>query len=98
MKIISYEGERFIYLFTALIFAFMGIIGINNIDYVCAILLIIAVGIMDIKHMLKDALHKSQETNLEDGVREYTPLDNSAHEKSKSSPDTIHKNDGVKKQ
>ncbi len=56
MKIISYEGERFIYLFTALIFAFMGIIGINNIDYVCAILLIIAVGIMDIKHMLKDAL------------------------------------------
>ena len=70
MKIISYEGERFIYLFTALIFAFMEIIGINNIDYVCAILLIIAVGIMDIKHMLKDALHESKDDNNVNGVSE----------------------------
>ncbi len=38
---------------------------------------------------MKFALRENQETNLEVGVRDYTPLDNPAHEKSKSSPGTI---------
>ena len=38
----------------------------------------------------EDVSHESQETNLEDGVRNYTPSDNSAHEKSKSSLDANH--------